>query len=63
MRTCKFSIIIPVYNGERYIKESVESVINQSYPNWELIIVNDGSTDATAQIINKYAQKDTRIKL
>jgi len=54
------SIIMPVYNGERYIKEAIESVINQTYKNWELIIVNDGSRDTTEKIIKLFDEK--RIK-
>ncbi len=57
------SIIIPVRNGEKYLKEAIESVLNQNYNNWELIIVNDFSTDATAKIASYYAKKDKRIKI
>lgn len=59
----KVSIVLPVYNGERYLKESIESILNQTYSNWELIIVNDCSTDSTSEIINSYAKKDNRIKI
>lgn len=54
------SIIMPVYNGEKYIKEAIESIINQTYSNWELLIVDDGSTDNTASIIKEF--NDSRIK-
>lgn len=57
------SIVLPTYNGSRFIEESIESVLSQTYTNWELIIVNDASTDNTAEIIEKYAQKDERIKI
>ena len=57
------SIIMPVYNSEKYIAEAIESVCNQSYKNWELLIVNDGSTDRSPDIINEYAEKDDRIKV
>jgi len=57
------SVIMPAYNAEKYISESIESVITQSYKNWELLITDDRSTDATQQIINEYAIKDQRIKL
>ena len=56
------SIVLPIYNGEKYMRESIDSVIMQSYKNWELIIVNDCSTDDTAEITNEYVQKDSRIK-
>lgn len=57
----KISIIMPVYNSEKYVSEAIESVCNQSYKNWELLIVNDGSVDLSAEIIENYAKKDTRI--
>lgn len=56
----KVSIIIPVFNGEKYIRRSIESVLKQTYPNIELIIVNDGSTDKTAEILKCY-QKTAKI--
>ena len=56
------SVIIPVYNREDYIGEAIESVLNQTYKNFELIIVNDGSTDNTENIVKGYAEKDKRIK-
>ena len=56
------SIIMPVYNCEKYLQESIESVLSQSYQNWELLIVDDGSTDRSPGIIDAYAQKDARIK-
>ena len=57
----KISIIMPVYNSEKYVSEAIESVCNQSYKNWELLIVNDGSVDLSSEIIENYAKKDTRI--
>ena len=56
------SIVMPVYNCEKYLQESIESVLSQSYQNWELLIVDDGSTDRSPGIIDAYAQKDARIK-
>lgn len=56
------SIILPVYNCEKYIGKCVESIINQDYPAWELIIVNDGSTDQTAQICESYLESEARIR-
>ena len=57
----KFSVVVPVYNGEKYIQRSMMSIINQTCSNWELIIINDGSKDNTAkvvqEIINKHKDK------
>lgn len=58
-----FSIMIPVYNGEKLVSQAIDSVINQPYPNIELIIMNDGSTDSTQSICESYVKKDSRIKL
>jgi len=55
------SIIMPAYNAEKYIANSINSVINQTFTNWELIIVDDGSTDNTSKIINKFVINDNRI--
>lgn len=57
----KISIIIPIYNIEKYIHRCVDSVIAQSYKNIEIILVDDGSTDSSAEICDKYKQKDERI--
>ena len=57
------SIIMPVYNCEGYLKESIESVVSQRYKNWELIIVDDGSSDRSISIIESYVEKDNRIRL
>ena len=57
------SIIMPAYNAEKYIAEAIESVLKQTYRNWELIIVNDCSIDATEQIVKKYQEQDQRIRL
>lgn len=59
----KVSIVLPTYNGEKYIRESIDSVINQTFTDWELIIVNDSSTDNTAIIVEEYRKKDCRIKI
>ena len=57
----KVSIIIPIYNAERYIERCICSVINQTYKNIEIIIINDGSTDDSMKLINRYKNKDSRI--
>lgn len=56
------SIVMPCYNAEKYIASAIESVIKQTYPYWELIIVDDCSKDNSASIIKEYSQKDSRIK-
>lgn len=57
------SIIVPIYNGEKYIDKCIEMILNQTLKNFELIIIDDGSTDKSAQICSEYADKDNRIKL
>ncbi|MEE1035336.1 MAG: glycosyltransferase, partial [Agathobacter sp.] len=57
----KYSIIIPVYNSEKYLEECIESVLKQTYKEIEIIIVNDGSYDSSENIINRYAKNDNRI--
>lgn len=56
------SIIMPAYNCEKYVVEAIESVLKQTYSNFELIVIDDGSKDSTLKIINDYAEKDTRVK-
>jgi len=58
----KFSIVVPVYNVEQYLENCLESIVNQTYDNYEVIIVNDGSTDNSQSIIDKYVSKDKRFK-
>lgn len=57
------SIITPTYNHEKYIKDCIQSAINQTYTNWEMIVVNDGSTDNTSAIVKTFAEKDSRIRV
>src|ERR1044071_2240111 len=57
----KVSVIIPAYNAEKYIKDTIDSVKAQTYPDWEIIVVNDGSTDGTPDLVNK--EEDHRIKM
>lgn len=57
----KVSIVIPVYNSEKYIQECIDSIINQEYSNWELILVDDGSVDSSLEICKKNSEQDNRI--
>ncbi|MBV7440785.1 glycosyltransferase [Weeksellaceae bacterium TAE3-ERU29] len=59
----KVSIILPVYNVERYISQSIESVIKQNFSNWELLVIIDGSPDNSKEIAKKFVEKDSRIKI
>lgn len=62
MNNYLFSIIIPVYNAEKYIGQCIESIIKQRFDDWELILVDDGSEDTSGSICDDYAQSDSRIK-
>ncbi|MCC6448088.1 MAG: glycosyltransferase [Chitinophagaceae bacterium] len=57
------SIIIPAYNAGQFISETIKSVINQSYANWELIVIDDGSQDNTSDIVQENSKKDSRIRI
>lgn len=63
MDTLLISVILPSYNGARYIRQAIESVLAQDYPNFELIVVNDASTDETPNIVAEFAAKDPRVRL
>ena len=59
----RISVIVPVYNAEQFLTRCVKSILNQSYSNIELILVNDGSTDGSLPLCQKFASKDSRVKL
>jgi glycosyltransferase involved in cell wall biosynthesis len=61
--TSLISIITTTYNREKYLSASIESILAQTYPNFELIIWDDGSTDSSLTIAGKYAQQDARIQV
>ena len=56
------SVVIPAYNAEQFLDETLESVFAQTYENWECIIVNDGSTDNTESVAKKWSKKDARFR-
>ena len=56
------SVIMPVYNVEDYVAEAIESVRQQSYGEWELLLIDDGSTDESSKICNAYAEKEEKIR-
>jgi len=63
MKEILISVIIPIYNTQAYLRKCLDSIINQTYSNLEIILVNDGSTDGSAQICSDYSNKDSRIIL
>ena len=62
-QTPEISVIMSVYNGEDYLREAIDSVLGQSFRNWELIVINDCSTDSTADILSQYAARDERVRV
>ena len=62
MKMENISIIIPIYNYSKYLKECLDSIINQFYKNWEAVGVNDGSTDNFLEFLDQYSAIDKRIK-
>ena len=59
----KISIIVPVYKAEPYLKKCIDSILNQTFKDFELILVDDGSPDRCGEICDEYALKDSRIKI
>ena len=57
------SIITPMYNGERFVAKTIESVLSQNYTKWEMIIIDDGSKDNSPIIVEEYSKRDGRIQL
>jgi hypothetical protein len=58
-----FSVLVPAYNQAEYLPQALDSLLSQTYDNWEAIVVNDGSTDETAEVVGRYAAKDKRIRI
>lgn len=57
------SVIVPVYNCEKYLSECLESILNQTYKNLEVVVVDDGSEDCSSAICDKFAEDDSRIRV
>ncbi|MDE6394665.1 MAG: glycosyltransferase, partial [Duncaniella sp.] len=57
------SVIIPAYNAQAYLRECLESVLAQSFSDWEVIVVDDGSTDSTAAIAQSFSARDSRVRV
>lgn len=57
------SIITPIYNAEKYLNRCIDSILKQSYTDFELLLINDGSTDLSGKICNTYAHRDSRIRI
>src|SRR3989442_874819 len=62
-RGARISVVMPVYNAERYVTEAIDSILQQTFEDFEFIIVDDGSTDRTPSILHSFASKDGRIRL
>ncbi len=58
-----FSIIVPTYNHAKYVGAALDSILAQTDPDWEAVVVNDGSTDNTPEVLARYAQRDSRIRV
>jgi glycosyltransferase involved in cell wall biosynthesis len=58
----EITVLMPVRNGEKFVKESIDSILNQSFPDFELLIIDDGSTDKTIEIIESYSDKRINLK-
>ena len=57
------SVVVPVYNGERYLRECLDSILNQTFSDIELVLVDDGSSDLSGLICDEYATKDNRVRV
>ena len=59
----KVSVIVPVFNVEKYLKQCIESILSQTYRNLEILLIDDGSTDSSGIICDQYGEKDQRVKV
>jgi glycosyltransferase involved in cell wall biosynthesis len=63
IETTPITVLIPAHNAERYVGQAIQSVIHQTYPHFEIVVVDDGSTDNTAHIVRSFCENDERVKL
>jgi len=63
MNTPQISIIVPVYKVEDYLQRCIDSILEQTFTNWELILIDDGSPDKSGKICDEYAQRDNRVRV
>lgn len=63
MEKPKISVVVPVYNGEKYLGQCVDGILAQSFRDFELILLDDGSPDGSGAICDRYAEKDSRIRV
>ena len=63
LRSPSVSVIVPVYNAEKYLPQCINSIVNQTIGDIEILLINDGSSDSSGEILAQYASKDERIKL
>ena len=59
----QISVIVPVYKAEKYLIRCIDSILIQSFPNFELLLIDDGSKDSSGQICDEYATKDSRVRV
>ena len=59
----KISVIVPIYNAEKYLAQCIESLIHQTHRNLQILLINDGSTDSSLSIAQEFAQRDSRIEI
>ncbi|WP_195500177.1 glycosyltransferase family 2 protein [Alistipes timonensis] len=57
------SVIVPVYNAEKYLPRCIESILRQTYPDFKLLLIDDGSTDGSGELLDEYASRDSRIEV
>lgn len=59
----KISVIVPIYNAEKYLHRCIDSILNQTFTDFEVLLINDGSTDSSGSICDEYAKKDSRVRV